>query len=844
MEGAVWTIKPVLYFGLILIALFPFSSEAIIQEGKRVALVVGNGEYHQAEDVLINPPSDANAIAEKLQLLGFHVTEAIDQDRLSMSRSLREFTANMQGAELALFFYAGHGMEYGGKNYLFPIDTSLDSPADLHFSLVELDEIIDLMESEVATRLVFLDACRDNPMAQRFRSSLGATRGQSVGRGLARVDGSVGTFIAFSTAPGSLAADGTGRHSPFAKAMLEHMGKPGLDVERMMRQVRDSVLRETNEKQVPWSNSSLRGTDVYLNPQESAPLLDNAEINSPSLNSPTNNFRNQSHQAEIVYWQSIAHSTQISAFEAYLARFGANALFADLAKLRIKTLKEDVDIAVLQREEQVPKVPLAAKIPRANQNPTTAGDQLATYVEENRVKQQEPRLDRGEWRDIQRTLAELGHKTGPADGFPGRVTRRGIANWQQKEGVAATGYLQERQVATLLELAKTTAEPLAPEPEFAQPRSLEPNSNVPVPLGVQIQNEAKLKLEADHWQRIQNMLMALNFEPGNFLGFPDAVTRVAISNWQQSKGIPVSGYLDQNQYSKLATEAEPKLAALAASRVRPTPNRQNEVTEPSEEKVDRSHEPGDRIQDCGNCPVLTVIPPGKFQMGSSWLEEGRHLDEGPTRQVTISKPFAVGIYEITTGEWAACLDDGGCNGYRPLTIRSDSRLPASEISWRDANAYVKWISQKTGQSYRLLTEAEWEYVARARTTTPFHFGSTISTDQANYKGSRTYGDGARGVNRLRTLRVGSFPPNQFGLHDMHGNVGEWVQDPYNLNYRGAPSDGSAWTPLTGASGVLRGGSFAYSPGNVRSAYRESQLRDLRLPFFGFRVARDLYMTTK
>ena len=180
-------------------------------------------------------------------------------------------------------------------------------------------------------------------------------------------------------------------------------------------------------------------------------------------------------------------------------------------------------------------------------------------------------------------------------------------------------------------------------------------------------------------------------------------------------------------------------------------------------------------------------------MGTPISEDGRDSDEGPLHWVTIAKPFAVGVYEVTFEEWDACVSDRGCGGFRPDDEGwGRGRRPVINVSWEDAQMYVVWLTSKTGKEYRLLSESEWEYVARAGSTTSFHTGETISTSQANYDGNFTFGMGRRGEYRERTTPVGTFRANAYGLFDMHGNVQEWVQDCWNDNYAGAPTDGSAW----------------------------------------------------
>ena len=239
-------------------------------------------------------------------------------------------------------------------------------------------------------------------------------------------------------------------------------------------------------------------------------------------------------------------------------------------------------------------------------------------------------------------------------------------------------------------------------------------------------------------------------------------------------------------------------------------------------------QPGYKFQDCPGCPELVVVSSGSFRMGSPSWEEGRGADEGPVHRVTFERPFAVGVYEVTFGEWDACVSAGDCGRYRPSDEGwGRGRQPVMNVSWDDAQAYVRWLSGKTGKEYRLLSESEWEYVARAGTRTPFHTGATISTGQANYDGNFTYGSGRKGRYIGKTVEVGSYAPNRFGLHDVHGNVWEWVGDCYNDGYHGAPSDGSAWESGDCSRRVVRGGSWGGTPRYLRSANRDGSTTGIR-----------------
>jgi tetratricopeptide (TPR) repeat protein len=227
----------------------------------RVALVIGNGNYSQAAP-LANPPNDAADVAAALRKLGFDVIAGRDLDRRAMEDKIREFGHKLEGAKIALFYYAGHGLQVAGRNYLVPVDAKLERPGDLSLDTIDVGQVLAQMEAEKRVNLIFLDACRDNPLARSLARSLG-TRSVAVGQGLASIQSAVGTMIAYATQPDNVALDGVGRNSPFTRALLKHIATPGLEIRSMMTRVRADVVTATNEKQVPWDHSSLIG-DVIL----------------------------------------------------------------------------------------------------------------------------------------------------------------------------------------------------------------------------------------------------------------------------------------------------------------------------------------------------------------------------------------------------------------------------------------------------------------------------------------------------------------------------------------------------------------------------------------------------
>lgn len=262
------------------------------------------------------------------------------------------------------------------------------------------------------------------------------------------------------------------------------------------------------------------------------------------------------------------------------------------------------------------------------------------------------------------------------------------------------------------------------------------------------------------------------------------------------------------------------------------------------------------FRECASCPAMIAIPDGQFLMGSPPSDaSGNNAfeNERPQHKVTIAQRFAIGKYEVTFAEWDACLQDGGCRGYRPGDEGwGRGNLPVMNVSWDDAKLYVRWLSQKTGKLYRLPSEAEWEYAARAGSSTNFYFGNESKTlckyaNVADEAGSQKV-RGQTGFNTwqicndgyFHTAPVGSFAPNKFGLYDMLGNVGEWVEDVWHPNYNGAPSDGSAW--LTGGDSqtrIARGGSYYNLEDGVRSAVRFNYRAGSQGNLAGFRVARTL-----
>ncbi len=249
----------------------------------------------------------------------------------------------------------------------------------------------------------------------------------------------------------------------------------------------------------------------------------------------------------------------------------------------------------------------------------------------------------------------------------------------------------------------------------------------------------------------------------------------------------------------------------------------------AQDRIWQKTPPGSVFRDCEQCPEMVVIPTGRFQMGDV---SGAGIGyERPVHRVTIEYPFAVGKYEVTFAEWDACVAAGGCSHRRDSEGRGTR--PVNYVSWKDAQEYVQWLSRETGKPYRLLSEAEWEYVARAGTTTTYWWGNALGTNKANCNGCGSQWD------NKRTAPVGSFTANAFGVFDTAGNVWEWVEDCWHANYEGAPADGRAWTSEDCTYRVVRGGSWYDNPEFMRPAHRNRNNPGDRGNEDGFRLARTL-----
>ncbi|MDE0206065.1 MAG: SUMF1/EgtB/PvdO family nonheme iron enzyme [Candidatus Tectomicrobia bacterium] len=725
---------------------------------ERVALVIGNANYAHAPR-LDNPLNDATDVAAALTRQGFAVDRLDNADKTSLEQALHKLSQAASGAEIALVFYAGHGIEVDKRNFLVPVGARLASEQDVEFETVTLDLAMRAVGRASGLGLVILDACRDNPFVASMRREDGT---RSIGRGLARVDPAGQTLVWYAAKEGQVAADGDGRNSPYTSALLAHLETPGLEVMDLYREVRDTVLKSTAGGQEPFMYGSLSRQKMYLVAQ-AAPAP--ADPVPPVPGRPVSErLTAEQLAAERLFWESVKDSDDPADIQAYLDRYPGGT-YEVLARNRLRRLQD------------------AGTPPAAVETAKSLEDALRLGVPERRL--------------IQLGLAAEGFDPGPVDGLFGQKTRAAIGRWQASRGGEATLYLDVES--------------------------------------------AKLLLASGHKRQAAAQAERLRREQE---------TREKAQREAQERA-------RQEAEERARQEAEERARREAAAEA---------------ERRRREREPGRRFRDCAGCPEMVVVPAGSFTMGSPVSEEGRNDDEGPQHRVTIAEPFAVGVHEVTRGEfgrfvretnramgntcwvWDSWVDvSPGAEphkywaerqgGWRNPGFEQTDRHPAVCVNWDDAQAYVRWLSRETGKRYRLLSESEWEYVARARTRTAWYWGESASgqcrhangADASTRHGLRvSCNDG-----HARTSTVGTYTKNGFGLYDVLGNVWEWVQDCWHDSYQGAPRDGRAWESGECSQRAARGGSWLSSPNELRSARRGWGPTGHPGSDLGFRIARTL-----
>ena len=704
----------------------PRADDAPLQLERRVALVIGNANYKRSGISLSNPRNDAQDISAVLATVGFEVVTAIDTSKRDMDFALQRFARLATNADAALFFYAGHAMQFQGRNFLMPIDAELEDEISIRYQMVGLEEVRAALDQAHGIKIMILDACRNNPLANRLNQTIAASRSVAATRGLARIGKTEGMVVAYATAPDDVAQDGQGRNSPFTAALLKRLQEPGLEIGLMFRRVASDVNAQTAGRQRPETYISLL-SDYYLN------------------------------QTDITAWDRIKDQDDVAALRDFASKYPSSPR-ASFARSRLEVLerfaKEREDLARRAREDEQRK---------------------------------------GAEAEAQRIAREA-------------AARRETEERVRAEQLAAQRRIEEeqkRQEAVRLEAANQEAQ----RQQLAEQKRQE---------AVHKQEEEKKRIAALRLLEEQERNEALR---------------------------------QQRQTDRLSSQQAPSPP----------------VTDLSKPK------PWEVFRDCPRCPELVVIPAGEFVMGSSKEDINNGLgaaNEAPQHMVFIKRPLAVGRFEVTRDEFETFVHASGYKiGDRCYTLESNTPRERADrsfrnpgyvqtgvhpvvcVNWRDAKAYVEWLSQSTGKTYRLLSEGEWEYVARAGSLLPYGFGKD-ATEVCKF------GNGADQTAKLAmlptdyaymnctdnypyTAPVGSFKANAMGLFDLLGNVWEWTGDCFYDDYLTAPSDGSARAGAGCQARAVRGGSWFSTGKSLRPAVRAKATDNARYDDVGFRVARVL-----
>jgi len=755
------------------------------------ALLVGISQFTDPKLAKLNAPrGDVEALAQVLQdpqRGGFsNVATCIDQDLQTIRDQLAALLDDRNPDDMILLYYSGHGiMTKGQRLFLATGQTLFDRPQARSLSALEMRDMLE--QSRAGKQVVILDCCHSGAFVDGAKGVAQTITDDTFG-----TDNAEGQYVLTATDSLQFAYDAEGALrtgaapaalSRFTGWLVDAIGKGDAapDKERitldavfdyLSRRARVEAAGMTPKRFVKRNSGEMV---IARNPAAQPAKLPEEIIA----------------QLDSKDWQARRDAV------AQLGKVADREASRDLVERAIADRvsgERDVDVrsamlALLRR--------IGGEVPAAGAQPKPPPPMR---TEMGRSEKTPPDDEEPFWKKP-KTLLLAGGVGLAALVLIGAIVL-GVRTYQQLETVAT---LAQQEAANRAAAERTNAE-TAKRQEEAAAKQREAEAAA---LKQQEAEAAKAKdVAAQQAQR--NAATAKNDEAKlqALLGpnlvskqLEDAATAKKLEEMRQ-----LEARLNQ-------AEAAAKAKAAAAPAQREDVARQN---------------PGTEFKDCVECPAMISVPAGSFTMGTTPTESGRSRDETPQHRVTIARTFAVGKFEVTFSEWDACVADGGCNGYKPLDGGwGRGNHPVVFVSWNDAQSYIAWLRQKTRKPYRLMSEAEWEYAARAATVSAFYWGARANTASAKYDSS----DG--------TAPVGSYPPNSFGLHDIAGNVSEWAMDCLNKSYDGAPDDGRAW--MTGDCDLhaLRGGAWNSPANNLRSANRDWDASGFRVNRNGFRVARGL-----
>jgi formylglycine-generating enzyme required for sulfatase activity len=832
----------------ILYVLLPLTAGAAGDGERRVALVIGISAYQNAPH-LTTPVNDARAIGDSLRRLKFDVIELYDADFRDLNSGIRTFGIRAASADVAVVYYAGHGVQVDRENYLIPADAKLERERDLLYEAMPLDRVLGEVSQASRIGIVLLDSCRTNPFIERVARSLTIVgRAVATTPGLARVDNVPrNTMVAMAAKADQIAEDGA-EHSPFAAALLAHLQIPGLELGLFFRSVRDTVLHSTSNRQEPYQFSSLGAEPFYFFPRPpnrppEVPPVTPLEVVETAGSTPLGMPDPVDPDQDPLTIRVIG-----------LPRVGEVRIDGKAIVLNTVVAAERFKAAVYKPDGKTigPAGTLDILVEDGRGGSTTASLPITI-----RSSHHPPVLGGPNRMQVAQQVLGIPAPVSP-DGDPLTVTISALPRGLVRNGAAV---LHTGDHVTPTELSQLT---------------FSPEAGLTGPAG-----SLRYSVDNGHGGIVEG---SLDVEVGPTSGAPDPGMDTAL--WENVRNssdpaeieaflrlFPASRYGDEAKRrvtdlrkatttTRVAARLEPEqpstLAPIAPSVEPPAPRPAEKPVAMAQPPVTPSVSPtpiseaaparivtaanvpletpptksrggnldANRFQDCPTCPWMIRIPAGGFTMGLG----AREPESLPAHHVDI-RAFALGQAPVTVAQWKACLEAKACN-FLPRMRVAEDRTPVHNLSWEDLGQYLAWLSKTAGHPYRLPSEAEWEYAARGGTTTRYWWGDSVGMFLANCT------DCGGAQDPYGPLPVDALQPNPFGLYDMLGGVSEWTADCWIPNYRSASSDPAPRQTKSCDKRVLRGGSFRGTHDEVTVTYRGNYDAPVRYLVNGFRVARD------
>ncbi len=829
-------------------------------QAKRLALVMGNDNYTSVSK-LQKAGNDAEAMARELKAAGFTVSLHKDLNFRAMLKAVESFADAITGGDEVVVFYAGHGVQIKTGSYLLPIDIEAESESQVERTSYGLNDLTEkLAEAKPAFTLVMVDACRDNPMK---------VKGRAVGsaRGLNALEPPKGQMVVYSASRGQQALDrlsdiDANPNGVFTREFIGRMRTPGVRIEDLMRDVQDSVeslAKTVRHEQRPAVYNEARGNFYFYGPTtvqvqqggddleaqtwaaaqaansvaayqtylDAYPKGKYVVVAKIKLDAIKQSSEKPSADTEAGLWAEVKATGTREYLEAYIAQYPSGK-YVFLARLELKKL-DDAEKAknaklaleaqqAKQREEQQ-----AQRLEQSVWDEAQKGNTASSYsvylekypigrfaVQAKAAKLAiEERIAEAKRAEVERLKAEMAKKAeqerivAEAKKAAEERAKAEAAKRAEEERLAAEARKAEEQrikaeLAKKAEEDRLAAEAKGVAEERAKAEAAKRAEEERLAAEARKAEEQRIKAELAK-KAEEDRLAAESKRVAEERANAEGVKRA------EEERLAAEARKVEEQRTKEELEKNSNVNFLAA-----------QVKKAAEERLTAG-----LIK-----PDMVLIPAGSFMMGSksAFLFGADKNPEEKPQHLVKAPSFLMGKTEVTQGQWMSVM---GSNPSR--FTRCGDACPVENVSWNDAKEFIQKLNQSTGQNYRLPTEAEWEYAARAGTTSDWSFGS----DEPQLGNYAWYS----GNSVDQTHIVGQKKPNAFGLYDMHGNVGEWVEDCRHETYVAAPTDGSAWTTAcTGDNHMQRGGSWINSPASLRSAYRYKFNADWRNSLSGFRLA--------